>query len=391
NEKARVIRRTVLRYVNLTFAITMSMISPPIKKRFPTMDHLVEMGLLTEQEHMIFQILNAKTSYSKYWMPLIWAGALVSKARKEGRIRDDFAVKTIMDELNNFRRGCGRLLSYDSISVPLVYTQVVTLSVYTFFVATIVGRQFLDPSQNYDGNTVDLYIPWFTILQFFFYMGWLKVAESLINPFGEDDDDFEINALIDRNIVVSYLIVDEMHEDHPELIKDMYFEEVVPAALPYTVATEHYRTLPSQGSTANLQIPEHQQEILDPIQEEGEEGEVETVTGGITTVGSTPIKTVPSDLKTVASTPMKYVASDVEKIGSVPPTPRRRRSFIGGLVSRISSAASRKVSGARAKSSTSVGERRRLRATSAAASRAALAQENLINTVSETDENGKTS
>ena len=46
---------------------------------------------------------------------------------------------------------------------------------------------------------------------------------------------------------VSYLIVDEMHEDHPELIKDMYFEEVVPAALPYTVATEHYRTLPSQG------------------------------------------------------------------------------------------------------------------------------------------------
>jgi hypothetical protein len=33
----------------------------------------------------------------------------------------------------------------------------------------------------------------------------LQVAEQLINPFGEDDDDFDINWLIDRHSAVSML------------------------------------------------------------------------------------------------------------------------------------------------------------------------------------------
>ena len=76
------------------------------------------------------------------------------------------------------------------ISIPLVYTQVVTLAVYTFFLSSLMGRQFLDITKGYEGHEVDLYIPVFTFLQFFFYMGWLKVAEVLINPFGEDDGNF---------------------------------------------------------------------------------------------------------------------------------------------------------------------------------------------------------
>ncbi|KAA0202322.1 hypothetical protein HAZT_HAZT010600 [Hyalella azteca] len=182
---------------------------------------LETIGLLTEQELMIFEILNAKNTNSKYWLPLLWASAIVTKARKQGRIRDDFAQKTIMDEINNFRKNCLLLLAYDSISVPLVYMQVRDMTppaYHQVYLARLpepnacalhahqgtrcshTHRQFLDPSRGLKGNSVDMYVPTFTILQFFFYMGWLKVAESLINPFGEDDDDFDTNYLVDRNV-----------------------------------------------------------------------------------------------------------------------------------------------------------------------------------------------
>ena len=232
---------------------------------------------MTEHEQKIIESVDEKCiQHPKYWMSLVWAGAVVTRAKKEGRIKDDFAFRTIIKEINNFRSGCGGLLDYDWISIPLVYTQVVTLAVYTFFLSSLMGRQFLDPSKKFEGHEVDLYVPVFTFLQFFFYMGWLKVAEVLINPFGEDDDDFEMNWLIDRNLQVAYLIVDEMHAEHPELVKDAFWDEGVPDELPYTLAAEEFRQAdPWQGSTAEVEVPEDQSEFvyLDTIEEDPDDDE----------------------------------------------------------------------------------------------------------------------
>ncbi|XP_076273843.1 bestrophin 1 isoform X6 [Rhynchophorus ferrugineus] len=259
DERGRVMRRTIMRYVCLCVTMTFTMISPRVKKRFPTLDHFVEAGLLHQSEKEIMVDLNNKfPKYSKHWLPIVWASSIITRARKEGRIRDDFAVKTLIDELNKFRGQCGLLLSYDTISVPLVYTQVVTLAVYSYFLTTLMGHQWVENSH----YKFDLYFPVFTTLQFFFYVGWLKVAESLINPFGDDDDDFEVNWMVDRNLQISYLIVDEMHHEHPELVRDQYWDEIFPQGLPYTpaaAAAESMRNTHPLPSTANIAVrPEEQ-------------------------------------------------------------------------------------------------------------------------------------
>ncbi|KAH8404460.1 hypothetical protein KR222_003572 [Zaprionus bogoriensis] len=255
DDRARAMRRSIMRYVCLCQTIVFTMISPSVKKRFPTYTQIIEAGLMQESEKNIIEALDvAFPYYPKHWMPIVWAASIVTRARRENKIRDDYAVKSIIDELNRFRGSSGFLLYYDWVSVPLVYTQVVTLATYTFFLCNVIGQQWVDiPTDKTYDNIIDRYFPILVVLQFFTFMGWLKVAETLINPFGDDDDDFELNWMIDRNLTVCYIIVDEMHQDFPQLAKDQYWDEVMPSELP--MGDEPRRYAP-EASTARLLPPQ---------------------------------------------------------------------------------------------------------------------------------------
>ncbi|XP_041640984.1 bestrophin-2 [Cheilinus undulatus] len=273
DERGRLLRRTMMRYASLSALLILRSVSTAVFKRFPTMDHVVEAGFMSREERKKFEGLHSP--YNKYWIPCVWFTNLAAVARCEGRIKDDHTLKLLLEELNAFRGKCSMLFHYDMISVPLVYTQVVTLAVYSFFLVCLIGRQFLDPNQGYPGHDLDLYIPIFTLLQFFFYAGWLKVAEQLINPFGEDDDDFETNWLIDRNFQVSMMAVDEMYGDLPVMERDRYWNDSNPRP-PYTAATLFVLRKPSfQGSTFDMAIPKEEmhfqplEDIAENLEESG--------------------------------------------------------------------------------------------------------------------------
>ncbi|KAM9619893.1 bestrophin-4 [Morphnus guianensis] len=351
DERGRILRRTLIRYANLSAVLILRSVSTRVLKRFPTMDHVVEAGFMTQDECKKFESLHS--DFNKYWIPCVWFTNLAAQARRDGRIRDDVALRLLMDELNLYRAKCSMLFHYDWISIPLVYTQVVTIAVYSFFAFCLVGRQFLEPLEPGQEGDLDMYVPLSTLLQFFFYAGWLKVrhgqaaglclmgsgwpggpdhppglwgwlvqgmtpatsllaalgtcplgpaitpghhrapglhiscatwvdqgmespvgrcpcpcslvssgplppqvAEQIINPFGEDDDDFETNKLIDRNLQVSLLSVDDMYQNLPPAVKDKYWNEST-AQPPYTTATAAETLKPSfLGSTFDMRMCE---------------------------------------------------------------------------------------------------------------------------------------
>ena len=87
----------------------------------------------------------------------------------------------------------------------------------TYFIAALFSRQYIIPGENdeyvkmegkevpaslrghgtfpdsyityssagpFSGHTPDIVFPFFTVIELICYMGWIQVAESLLNPFG---------------------------------------------------------------------------------------------------------------------------------------------------------------------------------------------------------------
>ena len=55
----------------------------------------------------------------------------------------------------------------------------------------------------------------FHMAQFVMYLGWFTVAKIILNPFGDDVEDFDTSYMINRNLQTSLQIVD----GNPEVCK----------------------------------------------------------------------------------------------------------------------------------------------------------------------------
>ena len=218
---------------------------------------------MTEKEQKKLERLDKITEelHATTWYPIQWAQQVLRKTRDEGKISSDVLYAKLQTNLHEIRDKNGTLLMYAWVNIPLVYTQLVTIAVHIYFLVALFGRQYLTPTRyigaagdyvpvpsgtpnsvnlvGHDDTVLDFYVPFFTILQFIFYFGWLKVAETLINPFGEDDDDIDVNYIVDRNFQISLLMVgmDGGEDDEEDLDADTFGDTLPPPALPHTVSS----------------------------------------------------------------------------------------------------------------------------------------------------------
>ncbi|KAL5103403.1 Bestrophin-1 [Taenia crassiceps] len=249
--RARAIRRTCVRYMNASLIIAASRLHVAAKKRFPTTQHLVQAGILTQREGDLIDSTDPVAAQP--FLPLVWATSISMRAEKDGYIRNPHALVNLIQVINSFRESLLKLFLMDKVCVPLVYTQVVTLAVYSYFLSSIIGRQFIVNTSDYsEPFRKDYYVPLYTILEFIVYMGWLKVAETLVNPMGEDDEDFDINAIIDSNWSYGMHMVDRKH--HPtELVRDKFWDSAN-VSLPHTADSKKLQSSQMIGSVFNIDV-----------------------------------------------------------------------------------------------------------------------------------------
>lgn len=134
----------------------------------------------------------------------------------------------LIQEISVYRNALYKLHLCNWICIPLVYAQMVTVVVYGYFGLCLIGHQYV-------GKSADPIIPFLTLLQFVFYVGWLKVGQQLMRPFGEDDDHLEMNFFLDRHAMVAMYLADHVCDNNPEEItEDKFFGVEGALTLPYT-------------------------------------------------------------------------------------------------------------------------------------------------------------
>ncbi|KAL3078482.1 hypothetical protein niasHT_032778 [Heterodera trifolii] len=246
-------RRTLARWTSLQSAIAWTGISVRTLKRFPTERHLVESKLMTEEEYDMYMAINAP--HGKWFVPLMWILNLIKQKVRE-RQMDTVQLQLLVDQLIKFRDGFAMLYVYDWVKIPLVYAQVVAIATYGYFFICLIGRQpKLDPKSM--EQEITILFPIFTTFQMLFYIGWLKVGQYLMNPFGEDDDDFELNYVLDRNTYIAHMIASELADQIPSKISDE-----MEVTLPHTRASFKIQDIIPKGHLSDFQIAPKDMQLI---------------------------------------------------------------------------------------------------------------------------------
>jgi len=249
-------RRTIARWSSLQSAIAWTQISVRTLKRFPTERHLVESRLMTEEEYDMYTSTNAP--HGKWFIPTMWILNLLKQKHREKAI-DSVQLDMLLRQVFAFRDGFAMLYVYDWVKIPLVYTQVVAIATYGYFFICLIGRQPKLDMKSME-KEITILFPIFTTFQMLFYVGWLKVGQFLMNPFGEDDDDFELNYVLDRNTCIAEMLASELADQMPALSAGHAFT----SSIPHTRASFKIQDIIPKSHLSDYRLTHNDMQLIKP-------------------------------------------------------------------------------------------------------------------------------
>ncbi|PAA93257.1 hypothetical protein BOX15_Mlig028781g1 [Macrostomum lignano] len=173
----------------------------------------------------------------EYELPLHWASAVAWQAAREGFVHGHEGYETIVRVLCDWMSLLGAISKYANKNLPLVYTQVVIIAVYTwFFIEVVASQNLMQPHvANLTSSLVfansssdiasasgvevpetdhglphsrlysmqywtDFYVPIFALVKLLFVLGWFKVAFLLMDPYGDDLDGLPFSDVLNSNL-----------------------------------------------------------------------------------------------------------------------------------------------------------------------------------------------
>uniref|UniRef100_A0A1I7UEA2 Bestrophin homolog n=2 Tax=Caenorhabditis tropicalis TaxID=1561998 RepID=A0A1I7UEA2_9PELO len=212
-QEDRLFRQNIMRYLWLAYVLVFRDVSVRIKKRFPSVKSMTP-TLLTEEE---LKKLNRSSKEMRPWVPIEWILDYLRTAKRRNLL-DEFHYIELNQTILSYRQQLHEILCHDSITVPLVYVQSVHICTICYFIITCFASQTIHSDHDSWETVIDFYLPVYAMIEFIVFVGWLKTAFVMLNPFGMDDDDFEMNALIERNMMVSLSYINDFYDKPPKLV-----------------------------------------------------------------------------------------------------------------------------------------------------------------------------
>mmetsp|Transcript_34732 Transcript_34732/g.48484 ORF Transcript_34732/g.48484 Transcript_34732/m.48484 type:complete len:592 (+) Transcript_34732:173-1948(+) len=214
---------TILRYCNLVYAMIARACSKKMLALYPDMRGLITDGLLTKEELDTMERISEKDlpHQSDWWLPIAWANDIVQDCYEQGWISSPQELEAVRGQLLAFRSTLAHMLDFTLVTIPLIYVQLAHVSVYIYFALVVIGRaQFLDTSKGYEGNGIDYYFPFFSVLEFVIFAGWLQVAAKMLDPYGlrSDEESFDLIWVLHRNVEVGNTIIGPVKKNRPEMV-----------------------------------------------------------------------------------------------------------------------------------------------------------------------------